>query len=53
MEKVLLIKKNERCDDGKDLGEIKVVSENYLHVEKGTLHQNMLQMLLPARHYGF
>jgi sporulation protein YlmC with PRC-barrel domain len=48
-----------RTNDGKDLGEIKEVSENYLHVEKGTVHkekfgfQNMLLMLLTARHYGF
>ena len=51
--------KNVRTNDGKDLGEIKEVSENYLHVEKGTStrrnsgYQNMLQMHLTARHYGF
>ena len=31
--------KKVRTNDGKDLGEIKEVSENYLHVEKGTVHK--------------
>ena len=31
--------KNVRTNDGKDLGEIKEVSENYLHVEKGTVRK--------------
>jgi len=31
--------KNVRTNDGKDLGEIKEVSENYLHVEKGTIRK--------------
>ena len=31
--------KNVKTNDGKDLGEIKEVSENYLHVEKGTIHK--------------
>jgi hypothetical protein len=51
--------KNVRTNDGKDLGQIKEVSENYLHVEKGKStkknygYQNILQMLLTAKHYGF
>jgi hypothetical protein len=28
-----------RTNDGKDLGEIKDVSENYMRVEKGTIHK--------------
>ena len=31
--------KNLKTNDGKDLGEIKEISENYLHVEKGTIHK--------------
>src|SRR5713101_456092 len=31
--------KNVRTNDGKDLGEIKEVSENYLHVEQGTVRK--------------
>lgn len=31
--------KNVKTNDGKDLGEIKEISENYLHVEKGTIHK--------------
>ncbi len=31
--------KNVKTNDGKDLGEIKEVSENYLHMEKGTIHK--------------
>ena len=31
--------KNVKTNDGKDLGEIKEVSENYLHVEKGTVRK--------------
>jgi hypothetical protein len=31
--------KNVKTNDGIDLGEIKEVSENYLHVEKGTIHK--------------
>ncbi|PWU79165.1 MAG: hypothetical protein DLM72_18740 [Candidatus Nitrosopolaris wilkensis] len=31
--------KNVRTNDGKNLGEIKEVSENYLHVEKGTVRK--------------
>jgi len=34
--------KNVRTSDGKEIGEIKDVSENYLHVEKGTLHKEKL-----------
>jgi hypothetical protein len=34
--------KNVKTNDGKDLGEIKDVSENYIHVEKGTLHKESL-----------
>src|SRR5215467_10186453 len=28
-----------KTNDGKDLGEIKDISENYMHVEKGTIHK--------------
>jgi sporulation protein YlmC with PRC-barrel domain len=31
--------KKVKTNDGKDLGEIKEVSENYLHMEKGTVHK--------------
>ena len=31
--------KNVKTNDGEDLGEVKEVSENYLHVEKGTIHK--------------
>ena len=31
--------KDVKTSDGQDLGEIKEVSENYLHVEKGTIHK--------------
>jgi hypothetical protein len=31
--------KNVRTNDGKDLGEIKDLSDNYIHVEKGTVHK--------------
>jgi hypothetical protein len=31
--------KNVRTNDGKDLGEIKDISENYIHLEKGTIHK--------------
>ncbi len=34
--------KNVKTNDGKDLGEIKEVSENYLHVEKGTVRKEKL-----------
>jgi hypothetical protein len=51
--------KKVRTNDGKDLGQIKEVSENYLHVEneqytrRKSGSQNILLMLLTARHYGF
>ena len=28
-----------KTNDGKDLGEIKDISDNYIHVEKGTIHK--------------
>ncbi|MGC2682606.1 MAG: hypothetical protein WA323_12105 [Candidatus Nitrosopolaris sp.] len=28
-----------KINDGKDLGEIKDISDNYIHVEKGTIHK--------------
>jgi len=31
--------KNVKTNDGEDLGEVKEVSENYLHIEKGTIHK--------------
>ncbi len=31
--------RNVKTKDGKDLGEIREVSENYLHVEKGTVRK--------------
>ncbi|MGA9150899.1 MAG: hypothetical protein WBZ36_09985, partial [Candidatus Nitrosopolaris sp.] len=31
--------KNVKTNDGKDLGEIKDISENYIHVEKGIIHK--------------
>ena len=34
--------KNVRTNDGKNLGEIKEVSENYLHIEKGTVRKEKL-----------
>ncbi len=34
--------RNVSTSDGKDLGEIKEVSENYLHLEKGTIHKERL-----------
>jgi sporulation protein YlmC with PRC-barrel domain len=29
--------KNVKTNDGKDLGEIKEISDNYVHVQKGTI----------------
>ena len=34
--------KNVKNNDGKDLGEIKDLSDNYIHVEKGTVHREFL-----------
>ena len=31
--------KNVKTNDGEDLGEVKEVSENYLHIEKGTIRK--------------
>src|SRR5207247_9650648 len=31
--------KNVKTNDGEDLGEVKEVSENYLHIEKGTVRK--------------
>jgi len=31
--------KNVKTNDGKDLGKIKDLSDNYIHVEKGTVHK--------------
>jgi hypothetical protein len=36
--------KNAKTNDGKDLGEIKQVSENYMHVEKGTIHKESFRI---------
>ncbi len=51
--------KNVRTNDGKDLGEIKEVSEKLLtpwkkeqYARRNSGFQNMLRMLLTARHYG-
>jgi len=48
-----------KSNDGKDLGEIKEVSQNFLRLEKGTVKktsfgfQNMLLMLMTVKYYGF
>ena len=34
--------KNVKTNDGKDLGEIKEISKNYVHVGKGTIHKESL-----------
>jgi sporulation protein YlmC with PRC-barrel domain len=31
--------KNVKTNDGKDLGEIKEISDNYVHVQKGTIRK--------------
>jgi sporulation protein YlmC with PRC-barrel domain len=39
--------KDVKSNDGKDLGEIKDISENYIHVEKGIIHKD--DSTLPVR----
>ena len=47
-----------KTNDGKDLGEIKDIPDNYIHVEKGTIRrvsgfQSILLTHLTAKHCGF
>ena len=51
--------KKVKSNDGKDVGEIKEVSQNFLRLEKGTVKKdkfwipNTLLMLSMVRYYGF
>ena len=51
--------KKVKSNDGKDAGEIKEVSQNFLRLEKGTVKkdkfgfQNTLLMLTMVKYYGF
>ncbi len=50
--------KKVKTNDGRELGEIKQISENCMHVEKGMIHkvsgyQSILLTRLTVKPYGF